>query len=420
MNITCRSLLISVLIPLGVGGCDVLLPDAPDENKVLDAPLDDLTPSQLGVHLAGDEAFARRFTAADGVGPIFNATSCDQCHIGEGKGHIVFNLTRFGRMGAGGFDPLRELGGPQLQDRALPGFTPESLPSEITGAAAFMPPAVTGLGFLEAVDDTTLLRLQDPDDADGDGISGRVQLVDASTVVSEISDLEALTQGGFPSRGIDINGQLIGRFGRKASAINLLHQTVNASLQDMGLTTDILPRDLLNRETGNFAEDGVADPEISSSILNSLVFYLKTLRQPLRRDTTDPEVMAGEVLFGTVGCADCHLPSLRTGASEIRQLSQVEFHPFTDLLLHDMGPELDDGYTEGRASTSEWRTTPLWGVGLSGSFQGGQGFFMHDGRATSLRDAIELHGGESAASRTRFRDLGPDDQERLLAYLRSL
>lgn len=415
-----RRLQVLLLVSSLLIGCDILVPGLPADNAVLDAPLDGLLPEQLAVHLAGDEDFARRFSPADGVGPTFNATSCDQCHVGEGKGHVMFNLTRFGRMGPDGFDPLREFGGPQLQDRALPGFLPEQIPAAVTGASAFMPPAVTGLGFLEAVDDATLLALQDPDDADGDGISGRVQLVDASTVISEIADLETVVLGDGPTRGTLVDGQFIGRFGRKAGSINLLHQTVNALLQDMGLTTDLFPKDLLNRQTGNFAEDGVADPEIPSGVVNALVFYLKTLRQPLRRNETDPDVVAGDALFGSIGCASCHLPTLRTGLSELPQLSNVAFHPYTDLLLHDMGPELDDGYTEGRALTAEWRTTPLWGLGLSADFQGGQAFFMHDGRALTLTDAIGLHGGEGSASRAAFQALSAEDRDRVLAFLRSL
>lgn len=403
-----------------LAACDLVFPELPAENEVLDAPIDGLTPTQLGIHLEGDAEFGRRFSAADGVGPIFNATSCDQCHVGEGKGHVLFNLTRFGRSTPDGFDPLRAQGGPQLQDRALPGFEPERMPPEATGASEFMPPAVTGLGYLEAVDDSTLLRMADPDDLDGDGISGRVQLVDATTVISDIAELEAIVQGGPPTRGTGIDGAFIGRFGRKAGAINLLHQTMNAYLQDMGLTTDLFPRDLLSRRTGNFAEDAVADPEIPSSVLNAVVFYLKTLRVPLRRNPNDPLVQAGEAIFAQIGCAGCHVPTLRTGESEIGPLDRVAFHPYTDLLLHDMGPELDDGYTEGRATTSEWRTTPLWGLGLSADFQGGQAFFMHDGRARTLREAIELHGGEGSASRAAFGLLAPEDQERLLAFLRSL
>ncbi|RMH21017.1 MAG: hypothetical protein D6701_03080 [Gemmatimonadetes bacterium] len=239
-------------------------------------------------------------------------------------------------------------------------------------------------------------------------------------MIGEIAALEAATFGGSPTRHTLVDGKLIGRFGRKAAAINLLHQTMNAYLQDMGLTTDLFNRDLLHAGVGNFAEDGVPDPEIPSSELNAVVFYLKTLRVPLRRDLDDPDVRDGEVIFEQIGCAKCHVPTLRTGPSEIAPLDRVTFHPYTDLLLHDMGPELDDGYTEGRAATSEWRTTPLWGLGLSEEFQGGIAFYMHDGRARSLREAIELHGGEGSASRAAFRGLSAEDQERLLAFLRSL
>jgi len=409
-----------LLVAAVLGGCDVFMPDLPDEADILDAPFDDLTPAQQAVHLRGDEEFGRRFAVADGLGPTFNAASCDQCHAGEGKGHPVFNLTRFGRMDGGVFDPLYALGGPQLQDRAIPGFSPETLPPEATGQAAFMPPSVTGLGFLEAVDDSTLLRLADPDDADGDGISGRVQLLTPSPVVEEVTARERAAFGGDPARGTRIDGSFIGRFGRKASTVNLLHQTATAYAQDMGLTSDVFLSDLLSPSVGNFAEDGVADPEISSAVLNAVVFYLKTLREPLRRNADDPEVLAGEALFAEVGCASCHLPTLRTGRSEIPALDRAAFHPYTDLLLHDMGPELDDGYTEGRATTSEWRTTPLWGLGLSASFQGGQPFYLHDGRARTLEEAIEYHGGEGAESRARFLALSSEDRARLLRFLESL
>jgi CxxC motif-containing protein (DUF1111 family) len=339
--------------------------------------------------------------------------------VGEGKGHLFFNITRFGKAGAT-FDPMREAGGPQLQHRALPGYPPEGVPAGATAASQFMPPAITGLGFLEAVDDTTLLRLADPDDADGDGISGRVQLLDADDFISELVTIEAVVQGSAPTRGTLIDGKVIGRFGRKSSAVNLLHQTVTALSEDMGLTTDLIPHDLFNRQVGNLGTDDVPDPEVGSSTVEALVFYLKTLREPLRRGAGDPEVQAGADLFAEIGCAACHLPTLRTGSSEIPQLDRVEFHPYTDLLLHDLGPELDEGYTEGGATSAEWRTTPLWGLGLSASFQGGQAFHLHDGRARTLTEAIEYHGGEGAASRERFRALSDEDRERLLRFLDSL
>lgn len=415
-----RRLLITALCGMSLGACDSVLPGAPEDNELLDAPLTGLTPTQIAIHLQGDETFGRRFGTVDGVGPIFVATSCDQCHVGEGKGNPLFNITRFGRYDGGSFDPMRSSGGPQLQNRAIPGHEPERVPAEANGVSAFMPPSVTGLGFLEAVDDTTLLRLADPDDRDGDGVSGRVQLLDADDFVSDLVSLEAVVQGSAPTRGRIMDGKVIGRFGRKASTVNLLHQTVTALSEDMGLTSDLIPHDLLNVQTGNLGRDDVPDPEVASSTVDALVFYLKTLREPLRRNEDDPDVQAGEVLFSEIGCAACHTPTLRTGRSEIEALDRVTFHPYTDMLLHDLGPGLDEGYTEGRATSAEWRTTPLWGLGLSAAFQGGQAFFLHDGRARTIREAIDYHGGEASGSRARFKELSPVQQQRLLAFLESL
>jgi CxxC motif-containing protein (DUF1111 family) len=217
-----------------------------------------------------------------------------------------------------------------------------------------------------------------------------------------------------------VEGKFIGRFGKKAISVNLLQQTVTAYSLDMGLTTDLIPLDEFNVQVGNFARDNAPDPEVPSNVTSSVVFYLKTLRPPPRRNASDPDVVAGERLFEEIQCAGCHIPTLRTGASEIRQLSNVEFHPYTDLLLHDMGPELDDGYTEGIALTSEWRTPPLWGLGLTQTFQGGTAFYLHDGRATSLGAAIEFHGGEGAGSREAFRQLSEVEKEQLVEFLMSL
>ncbi|HEY9519043.1 MAG TPA: di-heme oxidoredictase family protein, partial [Gemmatimonadales bacterium] len=368
----------------------------------------------------GDREFSRRFGPIDGLGPIFVATACESCHVGDGKGHPLFNLRRFGRMGAGGvFDPMRYEGGPQIQNRAILHYISEVVPQGVTGSSIFTAPSVTGLGFLEAVEDAALLALADPDDADGDGISGRVQLIDPSEFIAELVRLELLFEED-PGRHTPIGGRFIGRFGKKASAINLLHQTVTAYREDMGLTSDLIMDDPVNPQVGNFAGDDVPDPEIPSNTVSNVVFYLKTLKAPPRRHAASADVVAGEALFGSSGCAKCHVASMTTGPSRIAALDRKVFHPYTDLLLHDMGPELDDKYTEGLALTSEWRTAPLWGIGLSESAQGGQGFFLHDGRARSLRAAIDLHGGEAAASRDAFRRLTPAEQELLLAFLRSL
>jgi CxxC motif-containing protein (DUF1111 family) len=410
------------LIIVGGGiGCDVF-PDSPPPDQLLDGPIDGLTPAQLSIFVRGDEEFGRRFTAENGLGPLFVATSCNTCHPGDGDGHPVFNITRFGRTTDAGFDGMMAFGGPQLQNRAIPGYVPETVPTAVTGTTRLTAPSITGLGFLEAVDDATILTLADPDDEDGDGISGRPQLIDSTDFIAEIVSLEALVAEDVSGRTrfIPIDGKFIGRFGKKGVSVNLLQQAVTAYSLDMGLTTDLIPLDLFNVQVGNFATDDTPDPEVSSNVVNNVVFYLKTLRPPPRRNAAASDVMAGEQLFQSIRCATCHTPTLRTGISEIPQLSEVEFHPYTDLLLHDMGPELDDGYTEGIATTAEWRTAPLWGLGLTEQFQGGRPYYLHDGRARSLQEAIDYHGGEAAASRAAFQALSQEEQDQLFAFLKSL
>ena len=404
-----------------MAGCE-LLPSAPPQEDLLDGPIDGLSTAQRAAFFRGDEEFNRIFSVSEGLGPVFVAHSCGTCHPGDGDGHPVFNLARFGRLDGDSFDPMPTHGGPQIQNRAMPGYDIEVVPAEATGVTQLSAPSVTGLGLLEAVDDATLLALADPGDADGDGISGRVQLIDSTDFIADIASLEALVSGDASTRGrlLSIDGKYIGRFGKKAVSINLFHQTVSAYSLDMGVTSDVVPQDLFNPAVGGFATDNTPDPEVSSSAVDNVVFYLRTLRPPPRRNADHPDVLAGERLFAEIGCDGCHTSTLRTGRSEIAALNDVTFHPYTDLLLHDMGPDLDDGYTEGRATTSEWRTPPLWGIGLTESFQGGSGFFLHDGRAHSLVDAIELHGGEAAASRSAFRALTEEEQDRVIRFLKSL
>lgn len=403
-----------------LSACDLLMPEAPPAEEVLDGTIDGMTASQVRQHFAGDEEFGRVFGVADGLGPIFVAASCEQCHAGDGKGHPAFNLVRFGRYLGPAFDPMISDGGPQLQHRSIPGYPAETIPMSATGVARFTPPAVTGLGYLDAVDDATLIALADPNDADGDGISGRLQLLEPTELIEAVVELERRGAPVAAARGTLVGGRYIGRFGKKALTVNLLHQTVGAYHEDMGVTSDLIPEDLYNPASGSRASDAVGDPEVSSAAVSDVVFYLKTLRAPSPRDVGDPDVLAGEQLFEDIGCAACHVPTLATGASEIEVLDRVEFHAYTDLLLHDMGPDLDDGYTEGRASPSEWRTPPLWGIGLQERFQGGLAYYLHDGRAESLQEAIELHGGEAATSRGAFGALSDDDRARLIRFLRSL
>lgn len=394
-----HSLIFLIIGLLGISACEKLEPAAPAESDILDGPIEGLNPAQSKQFLAGDIAFNDEiFTAANGLGPSFVATSCGSCHIGDGKGHPFTTLIRFGQS-APGKNCFLDKGGPQLQNRAIPGFEPEQLPDNAT-FSKFTPPANTGLGFLEMVSDVDILGLADPEDANGDGISG-------------VPNWKALPAFITPTKNaIEQNGQYIHRFGKKAAAYNLLHQTVNAYSEDMGVASFFIPTDVYSHQE--------IDPEVSSQTVLDVVFYLQTLKAPTPRNQEDPKVQQGKQLFEQINCSGCHRPTLTTQFSPIEVLSFKEFHPYTDLLLHDMGAELDDKYTEGSAETYEWRTPPLWGLGLSPDSQGGQYFLMHDGRARSIEDAIQLHGGEAAKSKNAFNELSVQEQEGLLIFLESL
>lgn len=402
-----RTLTVVVIIVIAATACQKLLPPAPEDNELLDGPIEGLTNEQRAIFLQGDIAFNDKvFTPETGLGPIFVATSCGSCHAGDGRGHPFTTLTRFGQFDSTG-NMFANVGGPQLQNRAIPGHTPETLP---VGAsyANFTPPANTGLGYLEAVTDAYLIALQDPFDTNGDGITGVVNWVVMPSFLNP--DPNAITLGG----------KYIGRFGRKAAAINLLNQTVNAYVQDMGITSEYYPFDLFHFNNGVFGTDGCADPEVPAADVNAVVFYLQTLKAPIRRNTSDADVLAGENIFSAINCSGCHLPTMQTGPSQISVLANQTFHPYTDLLLHDMGSGLDDGYTEGNALTSEWRTPPLWGLGLSPDSQGGSYFLMHDGRAHSIEDAILLHGGEAQNSKNAYTGLSQSEKDQLIKFLESL
>ncbi len=381
-----------------MASCEKMLPPEPKDEEVLDGPLEELTSAQLSQFLKGDAAFSENFTTETGLGSIFVATSCISCHAGDGKGHPFTTLTRFGQTDSMG-NQFLSWGGPQLQNRAIPGFSPEQIPAGAT-FSKFTPPAVTGLGFLAFVSDADIMAMADPNDTDGDGVSGVPNWINIPSYI--IPHQNAITQ----------NGKYIGRFGKKSAAFNLLHQTVNAYNEDIGITSLYSPFDTY---TGL-----EIDPEVSTQAVNDVVFYLQTLKAPIQRNQNDAEVIQGKNIFNQINCASCHNPTLKTGYSPIEALSYKEFHPYTDLLLHDMGSGLDDGYTEGNALTYEWRTPPLWGLGLSVNSQGGQYFLMHDGRAMSIEEAILLHGGEATNSKTQFQNLSQADKDALIKFLESL
>lgn len=388
--------------------CEKILPPAPESEELLAEPLPGLTETQMNLHLQGDGEFARVFSQAEGLGPIFVQASCESCHAGDGKGNPFNNLTRFGKYGTNGaWDPMLNEGGPQLQHRSIGNYTAEALPSSCS-SSQFIAPSAAGLGYLEAVEDATILALEDSADANGDGISGRIHWVTAPSFFVP------------RSWAISNSGKYIGRFGRKAMAVDLMHQTVGAYKQDMGITSPFDMIDPMNYSVSGSAGDNVADPEVSSGTVQSVAFYLRTLKAPPRRNANDTDVKAGENLFTQIGCASCHKPSLTTGPSEISALNYATFFPYTDMLLHDMGQELNDNYTEGTATVTEWRTMPLWGLGLQASSQGGQMFLMHDGRAKTYDHAIQLHGGEGANSRAAYNALSEGDKQKLIKFLDSL
>lgn len=391
-------LVLSVLIT-GIISCGKLMPEAPADDEILDGPMEGLTPEQRRIFLRGDVAFNDEiFSVNNGLGPRFVATSCGSCHAGDGKGHPFTTLTRFGQSDtlANGF---LHLGGPQLQQRALLGFQPEQIPADAT-FSKFTPPANTGLGLLEAITDATILALADEKDADADGISGRPNWIN-------IPSYSLLRPGT-----VERNGKYIGRFGKKAAVYDLLQQTANAYNQDMGINSTYEPYNTY---------DGLeVDPEISNQTVLDVVFYLQTLKAPIQRNQNDADVIAGKQLFMNISCGKCHTPQLQTGLSSIAALSNKTIFPYTDLLLHDMGPDLNDGYTEGTALPAEWRTPPLWGLGLSKNSQGGQLFLMHDGRAKSIEEAILLHGGEASQSKINFQGLSSADKISIIRFLESL
>ena len=346
------SLFKSILL-IGVLSCEEIIPDAPPENELLDGPTEGLSHSEQRQFLEGDIAFNDDvFTSITGLGPLFVATSCGSCHAGDGKGHPFTTLTRFGQTSPGA-SPDLTIGGPQLQNRAIPGFQPEKIPDGVP----FMnitPPAVTGLGFLAALTDEQILQNVDSLDLDGDGISGVPNFV----MPPIFFNAKWFHQ--------NINGKFIGRFGKKASVIDLLQQTVGAYNQDMGVTSTFEPKD----PTSSLK----VDPEVSDQTIQDVVFYLRTLKAPIPRSQDTDHILRGKQLFSEIQCSSCHIPEWTTTESDIEALSNKTFYPYTDLLLHDMGPGLDDGVTEGSAETYEWRTPPLWGLGLSPDSQGGSFF----------------------------------------------
>jgi CxxC motif-containing protein (DUF1111 family) len=376
-------------------GCADLFTAVPDPGDIFDGPIDGLSPAELAAFVEGDVQFGRPFAPAEGLGPIFNNVSCAACHSADGRGRPQNVLLRFDGIG-----------GPQLQDKAIPGAEPEVLPAGVP-VSGRLPPPVFGVGLIEAIPESTILALADPFDGDGDGISGRPSWV--------------MPPGWVPSSEPGAEAGLrVGRFSRKAQVSTLLQQVVEAYHQDIGITSDFLPVENTNPQVSRAIEgaDRVADPEIPAAAIRAVLAYVRTLAPPAPGAET-AERQRGRAVFDSIGCARCHVPLLTTGPSSIAALANRPARLYSDLLLHDMGPGLADNRPDGSASGGEWRTAPLWGLRLMRRFLNGDAFLLHDGRARSVEEAILFHGGEAQGSRDRFASLPDRDRAALLDFVES-
>ncbi len=395
--------------------------------------------------------------ASDGLGPLFNARSCQRCHLKDGRGHPPEGpednaISMFLRVSIPGTqsDAMKGIEGyfatlpdptygTQLQDFSLPGHPAEyrlqidyeDVPVELAGGevvvlrkptytaadlgygplhpdAMLSPrvaPQMIGLGLLEAIPAADILAGADPDDVDGDGISGRPNIVWSA----------------------EYDQPMLGRFGLKAGAPTVREQSAGAFSGDIGISNPLFPApwgECSEAQSGcRAAPHGDTDTrgfEIDDEGLEFVTFYSRNLGVPARRNIDDPEVLRGKELFHTTQCTACHTPSFVTHrlVNQPEQSFQLIW-PYTDMLLHDMGPGLADNRPEARANGSEWRTTPLWGIGLTEQVSG-HTYFLHDGRARSLLEAILWHGGEAQSQRDAVVEMPPEDRAALIRFLESL
>jgi CxxC motif-containing protein (DUF1111 family) len=405
----------------------------------------DLDERQLKAFALGNRIFSTDWIAApasveyfDGLGPYFSQRSCSGCHLRDGRGrpglgtpeepgNLVIGLAR--EDGEGGLAPDPGYG-EQLSERALPGLAPEGRVSvtwleksvffadgqvvslrrpqyevvdmgygplgEGTAIQPRLAPAMPGVGLLEAIPDSAILAREDPDDRDHDGVSGRARRVTTS------------------------DGVRVGRFGWKAGMVTIRDQVARALRLDIGITSRLHPgSDETAVQTEAVKRPNGGSPEITDEALDAIAAYCATLGVPARRDVNDPSVLRGNAAFDEAGCARCHGGMFLTGASPFAALAHQRIEPGTDLLLHDMGPDLAERVSARAASGSEWRTPPLWGLGLHEHVTGYR-FLLHDGRARTLTEAILWHGGEAGASRDAFAKMPAAKRRDLLTFLESL
>jgi CxxC motif-containing protein (DUF1111 family) len=428
--------------PLSGGATTVFKADA----EAFETAAPNLSGEHLERHEEGDEAFGLAHTrgggAGGGLGPVFDNTSCEACHLGDGRGRppeieggpftsMLFRSSIAGEDGTsgpvgipGGFGGQLQMQGvnPALADiRAMihyvetqgtfadgtpfvlhvPQYTLTGVYPGLPATFLFSPrvaPVVFGLGLLEAIPDQVITGNADPRDSDHDGISGRV---------NQVYDAVA-------------GRHAVGRFGWKANTPNLIQQTAGAYNGDMGVTSDLFPTESCAGRNKDPGCNNVHGAEVNAATVADVAFYTQTLAVPARRSLDDPTALRGETVFYASGCNGCHMPTLRTAVFEgLPEVSNQVIHPYTDLLVHDMGPGLADGRPDFQASGSEWRTPPLWGIGLVNTVNG-HTRFLHDGRAYSLMEAVLWHGGEAAKARDRVKRLSQRDREALISFLNSL
>ena len=338
-----------------------------------------LTAEQVASFARGKAVFERRFGLADGHGPDFNTSSCRSCHeipTSGGSSPLYRNFSIVANRNGNVMVPV--LDDEQLVARTFSYVRPmrEAIPAGAQIVAQRNAPPMFGVGLFARLTNDEILANRDTNDIDGDGVSGR----------------------------INVDGVLVGRFGYKAQEANMEDFVRGPIFNHMGITTDPLSfgsPQVPAPEIPTRDNDGVPDPELSFQELTDLVFYSEQLAppQPLPLDETATN---GAALFTQIGCAKCHIPNIAP--------SKLTVDPYTDLLLHDMGPALDDGVVMGVAGSSEFRTQPLWGLRHHAPY-------LHDGRADTVDDAIRLHGGEAQAIRDAYVALAAGDRDAILAFL---
>ena len=360
-------------------------------------PIPGLSQEELARFRQGEALFNKVFTPEEGMGPLFNENQCSACHTDPAPGgtgdQFVTKATRFSP--ATGCDLLVALGGENVRTRAAPllqslGILEVDVPEAATEVARFVVPFLFGLGLVEAISKETLEALADPEDEDGDGVSGRI----------------AVTPDG-----------QIGRFGRKADFGSIADFNAGAFLLEMGLTSSLHPGpELLNGGSLPEGADGVSDPEVNDQTLALVADFVRFLAPLGRRLPSDSQALEGvnrgEELFAEIGCTSCHIPVLRTVEHEVSALSTKDVAFYSDFLVHDLGPQVS-GVCGPDASPTEFRTGILMGVGL-------RNLFLHTGEATSLEEAILRHGGEAQRARVAFQALSEVDRYYLIRFLETL